>query len=114
MRRAQGLTPKDFAKLMPQLRDDLARLVAISSVSAPGFPEETRPALLEAHEAVGGLFREAGIEKLDSLELPGTAPIVTGEIPAPHGAPTVLLYGHNDVVGAGDKSKWESPPFEAE
>jgi hypothetical protein len=50
MRRAQGLTPKDVAKVMPQLKDDLARLVAIPSVSTPGFPEETRPALLEAHE----------------------------------------------------------------
>ena len=28
MRRAQGLTPKDVAKVMPQLKDDLARLVA--------------------------------------------------------------------------------------
>jgi cysteinylglycine-S-conjugate dipeptidase len=113
MRRAQGLTPKDVATLMPRLKDDLARLVAIPSVSAPGFSEETRPALLEAHEAVLGLFREAGVEKLDSLDLPGTAPIVTGEIPAPDRAPTVLLYSHYDVVGAGDKSKWGSPPFEA-
>jgi cysteinylglycine-S-conjugate dipeptidase len=113
LRRAQGLTPKDVAKLMPQLKDDLARLVAIPSVSAPGLPEETRPALLEAHEAVVGLFREVGVEKLDSLELPSTAPIVTGEIPAPDGAPSVLLYSHYDVVVAGDKSKWGSPPFEA-
>jgi cysteinylglycine-S-conjugate dipeptidase len=113
MRRAQGLTPKDVAKLMPQLKDDLARLVAIPSVSAPGFPEETRPALLEAHEAVGGLFSEAGVERFSTLDLPDTAPVITGEIPAPAGAPTVLLYGHYDVVGAGDESKWESPPFEA-
>ena len=50
---------------------------------------------------------------LEPLELPDTAPVIMGEIPAPDGAPTVLLYGHYDVVPAGDESKWESPPFEA-
>jgi acetylornithine deacetylase/succinyl-diaminopimelate desuccinylase-like protein len=98
---------------MPQLKDDLGRLVAIPSVSSPGFPEETKPALLEAHQAIVGLFREAGVERFSTLDLPDTAPVITGEIPAPEGAPTVLLYGHYDVVGAGDEPKWESPPFEA-
>jgi cysteinylglycine-S-conjugate dipeptidase len=98
---------------MPELRDDLARLVAIPSVSAPGYPAETRPALLEAHEAVLGLLRDVGVHLLGSLELQDAAPIITGEIPGPAGAPAVLLYGHYDVVSAGDESKWESPPFEA-
>ena len=62
---------------------------------------------------VVGLFRDAGVETVGSLELPDTAPIMTGEIPAPPGAPTVLLYSHYDVVPVGDESKWESPPFEA-
>jgi acetylornithine deacetylase/succinyl-diaminopimelate desuccinylase-like protein len=99
--------------LLPELKADLARLVAIPSVSAPGFPEETHGPLLEAYEAVAGLFRGAGVADVGRLDLPGTAPIVVGEIPAPEGAPTVLLYSHYDVVPAGDEAAWSSPPFEA-
>ena len=98
---------------MTQLRSELARLVAIPSVSAPGFPEETHGPLLEMYAAVADLFGAAGVERVEALELPDTAPIVTGEIPAPGGAPTVLLYSHYDVVPAGDEAAWESPPFEA-
>ena len=87
-----------------RLSQDLARLVAIPSVSAAGFPEETRPALLEARDVIVELLRDAGVENLGSIELPDTAPVITGEIPAPEGAPTVLLYSHYDVVGAGDTS----------
>jgi acetylornithine deacetylase/succinyl-diaminopimelate desuccinylase-like protein len=97
---------------MPRLEDDLAQLVAIPSVSAVDYPAETRPALLEAHERVLDLLQDAGVTELDSHRLPNTAPFITGEIPAPDGAPTVLLYGHYDVVPAGDASKWETPPFE--
>jgi acetylornithine deacetylase/succinyl-diaminopimelate desuccinylase-like protein len=96
-----------------RLTEDLADLVAIPSVSALGFPAETRPAVLEAHNAIVELLRDAGVEQLGSIDLPDTAPVITGEIPGPDGAPTVLLYSHYDVVGAGDESKWESPPFEA-
>ena len=99
------------AKLMPQLQSDLADLVAIPSVSAVGYPEETRPEILRAHDAVAALFREVGVE-VSVLELPETAPVVIGEIPAPEGAPTVLLYCHYDVVPAGEEEKWESPPYE--
>jgi len=101
------------AALLPGLKSDLARLISIPSVSAARFPEETRAALLEAYEDVVALFRDAGVQNLAALDLPDTAPVVTGEIPAPEGAPTVLLYGHYDVVPAGDESKWSSPPFEA-
>lgn len=93
---------------MPGLRGDLDALVRIPSVSGAGRPAGP---LLEAHALVDRLFRDAGVRTW-TLDLPETAPIVMGEIPAPPGAPTVLLYSHYDVVPAGDESLWESPPFE--
>jgi acetylornithine deacetylase/succinyl-diaminopimelate desuccinylase-like protein len=105
-------TRETVASSMPQLREELARLVAIPSVSALGYPAETRPALLEAYEETARLFEGAGVTILDPLELPDTAPVLLGEIQAPDGAPTVLLYSHYDVVPVGEEAKWESPPFE--
>ena len=95
-------------ELMPGLRSELDELVRIPSISGAGQPEQP---LLAAHDMVARMFAGAGVE-VDRLDLPDTAPIVIGEIPAPEGAPTVLLYSHYDVVGAGDEALWDSPPFE--
>jgi acetylornithine deacetylase/succinyl-diaminopimelate desuccinylase-like protein len=100
--------PAAVRALMPQLRRDLEALVRIPSVSAPGRID---PPLLEAFELTSRLFADAGV-RVGRLDLPDTAPVVTGEIPAPPGAPTVLLYSHYDVVPAGDEALWSSPPFE--
>jgi acetylornithine deacetylase/succinyl-diaminopimelate desuccinylase-like protein len=93
---------------MPSLKSDLDELVRIPSVSIPGRIDDS---LLEAHDMVARLFEHAGVE-VGRLDLPDTAPVVVGHIPAPPGAPTVLLYSHYDVVPAGDESLWDSPPFE--
>jgi cysteinylglycine-S-conjugate dipeptidase len=97
------------AGLMPELEADLLRLARIPSVAFPGFPPEP---LSDAHDLVVRLLRDAGAERVETLSLPDTAPIVTGEIPAPDGAPTVLLYAHYDVQPAGDEALWDTPPFE--
>jgi acetylornithine deacetylase/succinyl-diaminopimelate desuccinylase-like protein len=95
-------------RLLPQLTAELVQLSRIPSISAPGHPVEP------IHEACGlvmSLLRDAGVS-VRTLDLPNTFPVVVGDIPAPPGAPTLLLYGHYDVVPVGDESKWTSPPFE--
>ncbi|MBS1676034.1 MAG: M20/M25/M40 family metallo-hydrolase [Actinobacteria bacterium] len=101
--------PVRVAGLMPQLKADLLRLAAIPSISFPGFPREP---VLEAHNLVARLLEGAGVDRVETLELPDTAPVITGEIPAPEGAPTVLLYAHYDVQPPGDEGLWHTPPFE--
>uniref|UniRef100_A0AAU2UW62 M20/M25/M40 family metallo-hydrolase n=1 Tax=Streptomyces sp. NBC_00003 TaxID=2903608 RepID=A0AAU2UW62_9ACTN len=96
--------------LMGGLRADLERLARIPSIAFPGFPSEP---VCQAHDLVVELLRDAGVERIERLDLPGTAPVIYAEIPPPTpGAPMVLLYGHYDVQPPGDESLWRSPPFE--
>jgi acetylornithine deacetylase/succinyl-diaminopimelate desuccinylase-like protein len=94
--------------LMPGLRADLERLVAIPSVAFPGFPDEPVRA---AADATLELLREAGLHTAELVEIPGAPPAVFGQLPGPEGAPTVLLYAHYDVQPAGDDAAWTTPPF---
>jgi acetylornithine deacetylase/succinyl-diaminopimelate desuccinylase-like protein len=67
----------------------------------PGFAVEL------AWLGFADLFAGVGV-KVERLDLPDTAPVVVGEIPAPPGAPTVLLYSHYDVVPATEEAEWPS------
>jgi cysteinylglycine-S-conjugate dipeptidase len=97
------------ARLMPELEADLVRLGRIPSIAFPGFPSGP---VHEAHDLVVELLAGAGVSRIEALELPDTPPVVFGEIPAPEGAPTVLLYAHYDVQPPGDEDLWQTPPFE--
>ncbi|MET7537033.1 M20/M25/M40 family metallo-hydrolase [Streptomyces sp. NPDC055059] len=96
--------------LMDGLRADLERLAAIPSIAFPGFPAEP---VREAHDLLVGLLGDAGVDRVERIDPPGTAPVVFGEIPPPTpDAPTVLLHSRYDVRPAGDEKLWTSPPFE--
>lgn len=98
------------AALMPAMVQDLSRLVAIPSIATAGFPTEP---LHAAHDVVVELLQDAGVEDIESFTLAGKdSPVVFGRVPAPDGAPTVLLYTHYDVIPPGEPELWHTPPFE--
>ncbi|MVU75756.1 M20/M25/M40 family metallo-hydrolase [Nocardia sp. ET3-3] len=94
--------------LMPELKGLLGQLVAIPSIAFPEYPKEN---VRRAHDLVAEELRKSGVGEIQVLNLPDTSPVVYGRIPAPEGAPTVLLYGHYDVQPSGDESLWHTPPF---
>ena len=92
-----------------EMKETLLGLARIPGVSAPGFPpEEVR----RSAEAFADLLRRVGLEKVHVLELPGVHPYVYGEWLKKPGAPTLMLYGHHDVVPPGRPERWKSPPFD--
>jgi cysteinylglycine-S-conjugate dipeptidase len=100
--------PRRVAELIPEVRDALERLVRIPSVSFPEFdPANVR----RSAELTEELLRAGGMET-EILEVEGAHPAVLGRIPAPEGAPTVLLYAHHDVQPEGPRELWSSDPYE--
>ena len=97
---------------MPRARQDLEALVACRSVADPRqFPAEE---CLKAAQLVIEGFSDAGMRDVRLEPTPDGHPAVYGHIPAPDGAPTVLLYCHYDVQPPLDPTgtAWQSPPFE--
>jgi cysteinylglycine-S-conjugate dipeptidase len=87
----------------------LISLSRIPSVSAEGFPaQEVR----RSAQGMADALRQAGVEHVQVLEIPGVHPYVYGDWLHAPGAPTILLYGHHDVQPPGRPDKWLSPAFE--
>ncbi|KAA1422492.1 dipeptidase [Mumia zhuanghuii] len=96
---------------MSTVRDELAELVAITSVADPRQfpPEECQRAaqwVLDKFAEVG--FTDAHLEETadGSMAVVGSRPCSDPD------APTVLLYAHYDVQPPLDDAAWRTPPFE--
>ena len=94
--------------LMPGVVEQLKRLIRLPSVAFPGYPPEPVNAMADATAA---LLRESRLQSVRLIDIPGGYPAVYGEIPAPPGAPTVMMYAHYDVQPAQREDGWETDPW---
>jgi cysteinylglycine-S-conjugate dipeptidase len=102
-----------IAREMPRAVTELENLVRIPSVGHPGHdPLQVR----RSADATADVLRDAGLEEVRLIELGDGAghPAVFGQLPAPPGASTALLYAHHDVQPEGPTDEWTTPPFEPE
>ncbi|MGW8813828.1 M20/M25/M40 family metallo-hydrolase [Gordonia terrae] len=98
------------AALMPQARSDLAEMVGFRSVHDPHqFPVEECDGMVDW---LLSAFRDVGVEDIAAHVTSDGSKAVTGSIPGPEGAPTVLLYFHHDVQPPLGDDEWDSPVWE--
>ncbi len=85
----------------------LIRIPSISSLS------EHKPDMQKAAEYWRDSILQAGADKAEVMPTDGN-PVVYGEKIIDPGLPTVLVYGHYDVMPVDPLELWDSPPFEPE
>jgi len=84
---------------------DLVRIPSISGAAAHAAGRRQAAGWLAAR------LRALGARGVRTFG-PPDAPLVTGCWPAPRGAPTLLIYGHYDVVAPEPLDAWRTPPFQ--
>ena len=89
---------------------ELFGLIQIPSISSIA---ENKPDMLKAAEYWKKLFLEAGADRAEVYESDGN-PVTYGEKIIDPAKPTVLIYGHMDVMPVDPINLWNSPPFEPE
>ncbi len=88
--------------------DELFSLIRIPSISA--LPEHAAD-MTRCAERWRELLIEAGADRAEIMPSAGH-PIVFAEKQIDKAAPTVLIYGHYDVMPVEPLELWPSPPFE--
>lgn len=88
--------------------DELFELIRIPSISS--LPEH-KDDMYRAAEKWKELLLAAGVDKAEVMETDGN-PVTYGEKIIDKNAPTVLVYGHMDVMPVDPLELWNSDPFE--
>jgi len=90
--------------------EELFSLIRIPSVSAHNHRQ---PELLQCANRWKELLLEAGVQRAEILPTVGN-PVVYAERMINPKLPTILIYGHYDVMPAEPLNLWASEPFEPE
>jgi len=90
--------------------DELFGLIQIPSISSIAA---NKPDMYRAAEYWKHLLMGAGADKAEIFETDGN-PVTYGEKIIDPSKPTVLIYGHMDVMPVDPINLWTSPPFEPE
>lgn len=102
-------TARELAQAqMPDVRANLATLVAHRSIAFPGFPAEPMAAI---GEDLVRLFRQAGVEGAHLRQIEGGYPALFAQVPGPEGSPVVTMYAHYDVQPAPESQGWTRDPW---
>lgn len=90
--------------------NELFELIRIPSVSAKS---EHKQDMVKTAEQLKKFLIAAGVDKAEVIPSDGN-PVVYAEKMIDPSAPTVIVYGHYDVMPAEPFDLWKSPPFEPE
>lgn len=90
--------------------DELFGLIRIPSISSLS---QNKPDMIKAAEYWTKTLLKAGADKAEVMPTEGN-PIVYGEKIIDPKLPTVLVYGHYDVMPVDPIERWKSKPFEPE
>ena len=93
---------------MPRIIDEWSSLLRIPSISCEASHKSDMYACAERWRE---LLHKAGMQKADVMPTTGN-PIVYAEYMTDTCAPTVLVYGHYDVMPVEPLEQWRSNPFE--
>jgi acetylornithine deacetylase/succinyl-diaminopimelate desuccinylase-like protein len=102
--------PRQYARSHAErFRQELFEMLCIPSLSAdPAYAGEQK----RMAEWLADHMRSLGLENARTMPTAG-APVAFGEwLGAGPDKPTVLVYGHYDVVPAEMEDGWDTPPFE--
>ncbi len=89
---------------------ELFELIRIPSISSQ---TEHKGDMEKAAEYWKKAIREAGADKTEVIPTKGN-PVIYGEKIIDPSLPTILIYGHYDVMPVDPVDLWESPPFKPE
>ncbi len=93
-----------------QFMEDLFGYIRIPSISSK---TEHKPDMEKAAQYLKQQLEKAGVDKAEVYPSDGN-PVVYGEKIIDPSLPTILVYGHYDVMPAEPLEEWKSKPFEPE